>query len=447
MAARRRSARMTEVVPDEPAERIARVRNRGMWVIADQAVSSLANAGLTFVIARVVSGEEFGAFALAFSVYSFVIATAQGPCGQVLVIRFAGAARATQMRAAAAAGGVAVAAGAVAGLLTIAAGALVYPSLRGVLIAVGVLLPALVLQDMWRTAFVAQGIPRDAFVNDLLWTVLQAVAVTVLLVAGADRAVPFVLAWAGAALVAALVGARQNGRQPTFGTAARWLGDHRDVSLPSTLNALVILGAVQLAFVLIAALGGVDAVGALRAAQTLLGPLNIVGFAVASFVIPELVRRSPPRPQLIRVGIAVSVVLVVVDALWGTVLLLLPDAAGEALLGETWASARDTLPAMIAFTCLTGASVGATAVMRALNRVSYSVWVNAVLGPLILILSTIGAQTAGAPGAALGFVVAGASVLPLCWFLFARAVALGRKESAADPDDRAPGAHTPKETV
>jgi hypothetical protein len=117
------------------------------------------------------------------------------------------------------------------------------------------------------------------------------------------------------------------------------------------------------------------------------------------------------------------------------VLLLLPDAVGEALLGATWSSARDALPAMITFTCLTGASVGATAVMRALNRISYSVWINALLGPLILVLSAIGASTGGAPGAGLGFVLAGALVLPPCWWLLARAVRLGRRAAPNDPDD------------
>ena len=401
---------------------------RAIWVVADQAVSSLANAGLTFVIARVVSPSEYGAFALAFSVYSLVIALTQGVCGQVLVIRYSAAPGARQTWAGAAAGGVALLVGALAGLITLAIALFTGMPLRGVLLAVAVLLPALTLQDTWRTAFVSRGTPAAAFVNDLVWTVLQAVGVVVLLLVHTDRAVPFVLAWAGAALVAAVLGARQNHRVPTFATARPWVWDHREVSLPSLANALVNLGTIQIAFVVIAVIGAVDDVGALRAAQTLLGPLNIVGFAVGSFVIPEVVRRNPSKKGLVQIALAVSGLLVAVDAAWGAVLLLLPDSAGEALLGETWTHAREALPAMVAFTCLTGASVGATAIMRALNRVSFNVWINALLGPLMLVLSAIGTHLGGAAGAAAGFMVAGILVLPPCWWLLARAVALGRRD-------------------
>ena len=403
---------------------------RAIWIVADQAVSSLANAGLTFVIAGVVSPSEYGAFALAFSVYSLVIALTQGLCGQVLVIRYSAADPARQTWAAAAAGGAAVLLGALSGLITLVIALFTGMPLRGVLLAVAVLLPALALQDTWRTAFVSRGSPRAAFVNDLVWTLLQAVGVGVLLLLGADQAVPFVLAWAGSALVAALFGARQNRQAPTYRTTRGWVVDHRDVSYPSLTNAVVNLGTIQIAFVVIAVIGAVDDVGALRAAQTLLGPLNIVGFAVGSFVIPEVVRRSPSKKGLVQIALAVSGLLVAVDALWGGVLLLIPESVGVALLGETWTSAREALPAMIAFTCLTGASVGATAIMRALNRVSYNVWINALLGPLILVLSAVGVRMAGASGAAAGFMFAGLLVLPPCWWFLARAVSLGRREVA-----------------
>ena len=60
------------------------------------------------------------------------------------------------------------------------------------------------------------------------------------------------------------------------------MSDHREVSYPSLTNAVVNLGTMQVASVVIAVLGGVDDVGALHAAQTLLEPLR---------------RRVPPHPR------------------------------------------------------------------------------------------------------------------------------------------------------
>lgn len=411
----------------------SRLRSRAFWVISDQAISSLANAGLTIVLARTVSPGEYGAFALAFSVYSLVVSVAQAVSGQVVVIRYSGEDPRTLGRAGAAAGGAAVLVGALCAAVACVVALFAGTPLREVLLVVGLLLPALVLQDTWRVLFTARGTPRQAFTNDLLWILLQAAGIAVLLAVDVSRSWPYVAVWAGAALSAALWGIRQAGSVPTFRTAPAWFRGHREVSLPSLANALAILGTTQIAFVLIAALGAVEDVGALRAAQTLLGPLNIVGFAASSFAVPEIVRRDLGRAGLVRAAVALSAVLVVVDAAWGAVLLLLPDSVGTALLGETWTNARSALPAMIAFTCLIGATVGASAVMRALNRADSAFYVSAMLGPLVLVLSVLGVELGGAAGAAAGFALAAALVVPPAWYLLARATRLGRREVPAEP--------------
>ncbi|WP_340294898.1 hypothetical protein, partial [Aquipuribacter hungaricus] len=402
---------------------------RAGWILADQAVSSLANAGLSIVVARTVSPTEYGAFALAFSVYTFAVAISQASSGQVVMIRYATATGELRTRVAAAAGGTSVVIGLLSALVMVLASLPLGVPLRDVLLATGVLLPALMLQDTWRTVFVSRGTPRHAFTNDLLWTVLQAVLIAGLLVAGAERAVWYVLAWGLAALVAAVWGARQAGAVPDLRASRRFLVDHRDVAGPSVANAAAILGATQVAFVLMAAVASVETVGAIRAAQTLLGPLNIVGFALSSFAVPEIVRHDLSRRSHVLVALVLSGVMVVVDLVWGGILLLLPRAAGEALLGETWTGAREALPGLVVFTACIGATVGATAVMRALARTTYAFWTSAMLGPLVVLLSVIGAWRYGEAGAAWGLAAAAALVVPPAWWLLLRAARLGRVPS------------------
>jgi O-antigen/teichoic acid export membrane protein len=418
------------VPPEPPRPATSGARARALWTVADQALSSAANAGLTIVLARTVSLTEYGAFALAFSVYSLTLSLSQGAAGGVVLIRYSDADRPTHVRAGATAAGSAVLMGALAAVVTCLVGLVAGAPLRGVLLAVGVLLPALVLQDCWRTVFFSRGAPRQAFLNDLLWVLLQAAGIVLLLARDEHAVLPYVAVWGAAAVVSALAGIRQNGRRPLFAPARRWFADHRQVSVPYVAEAIAALGSSQIAFVLIAWLGAVEDVGALRAAMTLLGPVNIVGFAASNFAVPEMVKRRLSRRGLVKAAIALSLVLTGVDAAWGGVLLLLPDPIGTALLGDTWHEARGVLPAMVVFTCSIGATTGVSAVTRALNRSNIAFLVTAIVGPLIVVCACVGVLVGGSVGAALGFALAGLLAIPPSWFLLAKAVRLGRRTTS-----------------
>jgi O-antigen/teichoic acid export membrane protein len=408
---------------DEPQGRLG---GRTTWIMADQAVSSLSNAALTLVIARTVAPAEFGAFALAFSIYSFCVAVSQALAGQVVMIRYSAEPAAVRLRAATAAGGTALALGALASLVLVGVSIVVDLPLRGVLLALAVLFPTLLLQDTWRTVFVSRGTPREAFINDAVWVALQVVAIGALIVVGVDSAAAYTLAWGGAAAGAAAYGVLQVGARPRIGMARRFVVDHRDVSGPSVAQAISILGANQIAFVLVAAFGTIEVVGALRGALTLLGPLNIVGFALGTFAVPEIVRLDLDRRGLVFTALGISAVLVVVDLMWGGVLLLVPDGIGRQALGETWPTARAALPGMITFTAAIGATTGAMAVMRSLARMRYVFWNSAVLSPLVIACSVIGVRMAMERGAAWGLAVAALAVVGPTWWLLARAVRRGR---------------------
>lgn len=409
----------------------AELGKRATWIIADQALASLANAGLTIGLARVVSPTEYGAFALAFSVYSLVVAISQAVAAQVLVVRYAGADQQTRVRAAAAGAGTAVSVGLAATVVLLTVAPFTGIPINEALAAAGIVLPALLLQDFWRTTFVAFGTPARSFLNDIVWVVLWASCFAVLFAFHVDSAAVFIAAWGGSAVVAGILGARQAHVAPRLLSTKRWLIDHRDVGVPSLANTLAILGAMQLAFLLIAGIGSVKDLGSLRASQTLLGPLNIIGFALSSFAVPEIVRRNFTANQYMLVAAALSGVMVLAGATWGTVLLLLPDSVGHELLGATWDGARTTLPGLIVSTVAIGATTGATAVMRAMNRVRSAFWVSVLLGPLVLICSITGVIIGGAQGAANGFGLAAAIVVIPCWLLLIRDARLGRREVPA----------------
>lgn len=414
--------------------RLAGLRSLGAragWTIFDQAVSSAATALLSIVVARSVSSAAYGEFALAFSLFGLCTAISQAVNGQVLAIRFPGAGGRRNTETVGAAGG-ALLTGVCLGLVVLLTASLVAASVRCVLIPLGLFLPALLLQDLWRAAFVSGGRPARAFLNDVTWILLQIGFVGVLLARKEDSAAVFLAAWALGGLLAALLGIYQSGARPSPGLGYRWLLGHVSASRPLLGTALATAGAGQLGLVLVGVFGTVEDIGGIRGAQTLLGPLNIIGFGLAAFAVPEIGRRATTSARTLYVAAgAVSAAFLAVTVVWGGVLLLLSDSWGTALLGETWAQADKALPGMVASMCFLALTVGPSVVIRALDRSTF-VFVSAVIwGVLLLILPSIGVRLYGIEGAALGNALASGLAVGPYWLFLRMAVKRGRRLSDA----------------
>lgn len=107
---------------------------------------------------------------------------------------------------------------------------------------------------------------------------------------------------------------------------------------------------------------------------------------------------------------------------WGGLMLALPDAAGRALLGDTWTATQDVLLASIVFQAASALSIGPAGMLYALGQARVTFLVHTVLAPLILVGGLAGVALARAPGAAWGFALAAWAVVPL-WFLRLRSAA------------------------
>jgi len=65
-----------------PVEKFfGQLARRLSWNILDQVISSVTNAGLSVAVAKSVNAEQFGAFAVAFTVYSVVVLASRGLTG------------------------------------------------------------------------------------------------------------------------------------------------------------------------------------------------------------------------------------------------------------------------------------------------------------------------------------------------------------------------------
>lgn len=391
---------------------------RASWNLIDQVISSATNAILAFLVARSVSSDDFGGFSVAFTIFSVCIGLSRAVAASPLSVRFSGAEPGDFRPASAAGTGTALSFGLVTGAACLVSAALLDGPVRDSLLALGLVLPGLLVQDAWRLVFFAEARPRAAAANDAFWAVLQIGAVVALTRAGWDTIGLLVFAWGASACAAALLGIRQSRTLPRLRQTRAWLRAHWSLTRYLVLEYVTLQGGQQLAMLIIASVGTLSAVGALRGSQTILGPTTILAIGMYSFALPEFSRR---REQLGVRGwmggaLVMSAFVTGLSVLWGGLFLVLPDAIGRELLGDSWAGTRAILVAAIVQQAGAAIAIGPATMLYAMDRAKVTLSIHAVLSPLLLIGGVGGVLLDGANGAAWGFAIAFWSVVPAWWF-------------------------------
>lgn len=415
----------------ELRNRVGQLAARAGWGVADQALSSLTNFAVGIYVARSLGLRGLGAFSLTFATYLLTLNASRGLATDPLVVRYSGAEPAAWRQAVARSTGVATAVGVAAGAASVAAGLLLSGPTGGAFIALGVMLPGLMLQDSWRYAFFLAGRGSQAFANDLAWA-LALFPLMAVVVAGGHAGVEwFVLAWGLSATIAALVGGVQARLVPRLSQVAAWLRHHRELAPRYLGENLTFSAAAQLRFYALSAIAGLAAVGALRAAELLLGPLNVVIIGIGLIGVPEgarIVRRS--LRQLWPFCLVLGTLQAATALAWGLALLLLPDGIGVRILGPSWQPASELVVPVTLAVALTGFWVGAFTGLRALGVAKRSLRAQAFGSAAYLAGAVAGAWLAGAAGAAWGGAAGTAVATGVWWWQLHRGLREFRSSAA-----------------
>ena len=379
---------------------VRRAGGRLTWGLADQAISSLTNFVLSIYVARTLGAAQFGAFSLAYVTYGLAINASRGLSIEPLLIRFSGTVLPTWRRATARSTGTALLVGLATGTCALAAGRLVGGTTGMAFLALGLTLPGLMLQDSWRYSFFALGRGHHAFINDAVWAVVMFPAMVLLRNTGHADVFWCVVAWGAGAAVGAAIAPLQAGVVPNLAGATEWLSRHRDLGPRYVLenaggNAASTFRSYSVSYIL-----GLAAVGYIQAANTLMGPLNIIFAGISLITLPEAAKllRSSPR-HLPLYSAAVSTGLTLLALLWGVVLLVaLPRGLGQFMLGRIW---RPTYPQEQPATLyiMSGcATSGALLSLHALGAARRSLRAVIPTSVLVVAAAAVGALTAGTLG-------------------------------------------------
>lgn len=360
--------------------------------IVDQALSALSNVVITLLAAGALGVEDFGRFGLVYLVGGFMIGGVRSLVGTPVLVR--------QREALADAGRspvAAILAVSVACAACIVAAALVVGGdLRAPLLALAVCAPGILIQDLGRLLAFAELRPGRALVLDGIWMAVEVLGAATLIIGGWESPAWFIAVWGGAAWVAAVVVLARHARA-VRAPSLRWIGESWVFAWTYLTSFVATIGAYQVTGVALGAVVGVTAVGAVRAAQVLFGPINNLTSGMLVALVPEDGLSVPSRDGRRRLAIGSVVLSSVALALTGFVMVL-PDAIGEAVVGDSWANAHDLLLPSGLISALLGSIIGAMVGLRAAKAVGVCLRLELVVAAMVCVGPLSGAALADAEG-------------------------------------------------
>ena len=169
-------------------------------------------------------------------------------------------------------------------------------------LALGMTLPLLMLQDSWRFAFFALGRGRQAFLNDSVWAVGLIIALVYLRFAGTlQRLLVRVRLGRGSLVWGRRSGCCRRGSYPRSLRSREWLSRQRDLGFRYLVEGTSYSAAGLVRNYGIGLILGLTALGYIQAANTLMGPFQVILYGMALAALPEAIRilnRSPRHMML-----------------------------------------------------------------------------------------------------------------------------------------------------
>jgi O-antigen/teichoic acid export membrane protein len=386
-----------------------RVARRFGWGLADQAMCSVSNAAVSFYIARELGASRFGAFSLAYVTYAFTLTASRGLATDPMLVRFSGTDPYTWRRVTARTTGTALVTGLIAGTIALAVAALLHGEPRSAFLALGLILPGLLLQDSWRYSFFALGQGSKAFVNDTVWTLTLVPPLLVLRMLHENNVFWLMAAWGAAAAVAACVGPLQARVIPRPSLGWQWVSRHRDLGIRYMFENTANSGAGQLRTYGLGLIVGLAAVGYVQAGALLMGPFQVIFIGISLVTVPEAARILRHSPQHLRLYcLLVGAGLAILGLAWGGMLLiLLPKGLGNLLLGsQLWRPAAQLVVpwslSTVGYCLIAGAAAG----LHALGVSKRSLRATIITASMYLSFSLAGAYLGGAVGTVRGAALA-----------------------------------------
>lgn len=402
-------------------------RRLGVTTI-DQAISGGSNVLMTVLAARLLDVESFGLFFIVFLSYGVIVGGARALVGDPLLVH----STETEERA-----GDAIGAGSLVGLafgaVTVLGGFVAHvwdTRLGDALIALGVCVPLLVLQDLGRYLGMATRRPALALVLDVTWLVVMLAGMSALVLTDSRSLWQLIAVWAGAGAIAGLIVFWQH-RATRIKMSLDWLRETWHVSWRYLVSYSSAQGTVLITGILLTAIAGAKAMGAVQGALLMQRPFTLFVIAAMATGVVDVSRSTGGRDAVYRIALKMTFLTTLAAIVTGVIPFLLPDSVGQEILGASWEPAQTLFLAAAAQTLMMGLLTGARSGLLGQRAVSLAVRIDVLKTTLIVVCTVIGALAGGAVGA-MWAVAIGHGIGAIIWWAAFRFHTNSRTDFAAD---------------
>lgn len=381
------------------------VASRGLFNLVSQSFNSGGNLVLALVVARTSTPEELGAWAVSYVGYMVALSFTRSVASMPMMLDRRSTDVEQEKRTLV--GGLSTAAttGAIAALVMFVAGVF-FDAGREVCWAFAIAMPALMVQDAARYVFFRNLRPQLAAASDGLWLVLQVLAFVGLAQLGHNDAASATLAWGLTGAVSAVASLVVLRAWLSVRAAITYTVEHSWVSGRLVADAILVTLSTNALPLVVASVSGLAAAGALRAAQTLMGGIGLVTAGLTPTMTVESVRSLDSGGDAYALLWRWCLIIGAAASAYGILVLLLPDALGQELLGVNWWDAQPLLLALVLQAVLRGPFTGVPILLRAWNDLNAALWLRVQTCVPALVIPAIGSWQWGAEGAAWGIAVA-----------------------------------------
>lgn len=409
------------VSPAGPLPKTHRVVSSFGIAIASQVIASSSNIGLMVLAARSSTPRDFGLFSLAFGTHLFFLQLVRAYVSEPLLARMGRSTEISGRDRTELALSAAFCLGIAELVLFAFIGLATWSTLGPFLLLVGSAAPFLLAQDTYRMSRFADRQASAAAANDAIWLVSSVGSLIGLSVAGLDSSIQSAfIAWAMGSFVAVAVAIGRDRLRLTASKGVGAIKGSRAYGGYYATEFLISGGLQQASIYAVLGIAGSPVVGAIRAVEAVLGPVNIATSAIRSLGTAEAAERRQRKQPIGQWAVMLSIALLVAALAWGALVAGAPDRLGEFMFGATWAEmSRLLLGAVIgklAFAASSGAYVSIRA-MGALRRGLITRVVVAAINASSLVYLSI---AYGANGVAVALALGPSIGCLAWWFSFAQ---------------------------
>ena len=401
-----------------------------MAAMLDQVLSSGTGLLLIVLVARNADAATLGALSVALLINGFFLGVVRGGVCEVVLLRC----RARPSRVAANLRNglfLAIGAGLIVAVVLLGAGAVLGGELGAFVSVVAVAAPFVYSQDLLRYVAYGRGRIDQAIALDGMWFGVQLVVSVALVATGGATPVRLAVAWAAGAAVAAVAACLLRHVRPSREILRDWWGEERARAAGFVGDFLVSTGMVQLSFLLLGAVLPLAEFAALRVAFVALIPLANLLAGVRTLTLAHLagMRSSPTRA--LRRAVQIGLAFAASGAVYGAVLVLIPQEWGAEAFGDTWREASTLVGIVAIGEALRLSTFAAIDFVKVFSSPLGLVRTRVVASAGVVAGLVLGALAAGPDGAAT-CVAIGYAVATLLWWHQARRVAADPQQVPVD---------------